>query len=322
MEQLNSTPYNGREQATRSIMAYLEAKRTEASGKVPEASLAFALALAMPHDYPAWRMPQVYTCTQSALAQPWSVDEQDFSVPQPRVGTGAVGLPDGEMFLAVTRSPIYARIQYWPNPSNNLVVYSARFSYDPIVEAPFYGGPDANPVGFLPHMYLIATPGEQGMATSDLNLVGFEASSGDRPHGDFMFAATHKGRRCFYGPPGTITDINELELNVTTINPTTGDPQNIASGELRFAIHHYVLCGEEWVESSTHPTEVIATGANSKTVNLKFQAVSSGDRVRVGSYHSYAISAASTAITLHLRVTCGFRHDTPTYSHRCLPHLY
>jgi hypothetical protein len=322
MEQLNNTPYTGREQATRSIMAYLEAKRTEASGKVPEASLAFALALAMPHDYPAWRMPQVYTCTQSALAQPWSVDEQDFSLPQPLSGTGTVGLPDGEMFLAVTRSPIYARIQYWPNPTNNLVIYGARFCYDPIIEQPLYGGPDANPVGFMPQMYLLATPGEQGAPTVDLNFVGFEATSGDRPHGEFMFAASHKGRRCFYAPSGTITDINELELNVTVVNPATGAPADITSGELRYSVHHYVLVGEEWVEYGTNPTEVIPTGSNSRTIQMKFQRTPTTDRVHVGAYHAYAISASSTVSTLSLKVACGFRHNTPTYSHYALPHLY
>jgi hypothetical protein len=109
---------------------------------------------------------------------------------------------------------------------------------------------------------------------------------------------------------------------VANVNPTTGAVIPVPTGEARFAINHYILAGEEWVEHGSTTTQTILTGASDKTVQLNFQITPALERVHVGSYHAYSISATSTVNRLDLRITCGFRHDTPTYAHLSIPHLY
>jgi len=327
MDTSRHSTYQGKEAAKQSIMSYLQARQSEAKGHVPPASSAFALALAMPHDYPAWRMPQVYTTTPSALAQPWSVDEQDFSSIQDQVGK-CIGLPDGEMILAISRSPIYSRIQYWPNYTGSVVTYEGRFAYNPTILDGAYGGVAANPVGMIGSQFNVLN--EEGPAGElnpgaawDLNLAGFESSSTAKPHGDFLFCASHKGRRCFYMPAANINDIAQINFTFTNVNGTTGASEVMpVGGSLHFAVTMFSLSGEEWVE--TNSLELIMLQGTSTVGNLIQLRQPAG--VSPGNYVAFTVklngSNLDQVTSYHVKTQVQIRFNTGTFSHVAVPNLY
>lgn len=253
----------GRHAAEKSISSFLYARVAEANGQILPRARDFAYSMAVPHGTNPFRIPQAYTATPSSLAQPWSVTEEDWTQPQNQANR-CVGLPDGEMLVSISRSPIYARIQYAPNPTNQTAGFLARFPPHPAL----YGGAGVNFGGmqgdsFQPTMLLIST-NSQSHAETPIPLVGWEADPAlaYQPHGSFLFAATHKGRRCFPVPAKAAGDNNSLQFTIESIdgngNPV-GAPANIEATFTR-----YLLVGEEWITFGS-VTIVIFANATSAT---------------------------------------------------------
>lgn len=331
MDGSRHSTYQGKEAAKQSILSYLQARQSEAKGHVPPASSAFALALAMPHDFPAWRMPQVYTTIPSALAQPWSVDEQDFSSLQDPVDK-CIGLPDGEMLLAISRSPIYSRIQYWPNYAGAVVTYEGRFSFNPAISDGSYGGLAAHPVGMISAQYntfnFENTANPSAGSEWDLNLAGFEASSAARPHGDFLFCASHKGRRCFYIPASN-TDVSRYSY--TTISLTHVGGNGVAlpltgSESIHFVVTMYALAGEEWIETLTIENTLTAASPGASVDAVLNYRQPAG--VSPGNYVTFTVRMDASMPTTgqpgrnHIKTQAQMSFNTGTFSHLSVPDLY
>jgi hypothetical protein len=326
-----TSSYVGRDAARLSIANYLAAKNAEATGHLPEAALAFAASLAIPHDFPPWRMPQVYTTTPSCLAQPWSIDEQDWSLPQSPVDRASriLGLPDGEMLMVLTRSPLWARIQFVPNPTNALVRYDGRFAYDPacldIGGTGSYGGQAVNPVGFSSYTYA-QVPSTTIVATTTftLPLVGFELAptSAQAPHGEFMFTGAHDGKRGFYLPRAAGgVDVSSVNLIYTAVNSVTGAVLPLGAGQiLKFNSTLYVLVGDDWVEFTSNEQEITSGGS---TITATLSLNGSPNTVSPGEYVAVDLSVtANSATPLYIRAESYFVHNTSTFGHLCVPNLY
>jgi hypothetical protein len=315
-----------RRAAEKSVSAFLSARVAEANGQIPQAARDFAYSMAVPHATEAFRIPQVFTATPSALAQPWSVDEQDWTLAK-EITTDVRGLPDGEMMVAISRSPIYSRVQYAPNPDNETYIGWLRFAPHPA----YYGPPTANygglvSGGFQNRSLIFADEAAGGFHLGapeiDINLTGLQTDPAQpyQPHGPFLYAASHLGKRCFYVPAAGSGDVSRVSWVFESVN-ANGDLVPVTSN-VRLVVHLYLLSGEEWVTGNAWEVDM-GSGANTATLNT-FPAALINPGIGPGNYVAFSVEANISGAGQLATISYGgeWLCDQPTFAHLPIPGLY
>lgn len=150
---------------------------TGLTGKVQS----IAMALALPLNYPPVRVASIYSSAATSVAKPYYIRSCNWSVP-----TGEVVpiIPKTSMFVALSRNPMRALIQYTPNPTNQYY------------EADVYFTNANNSPGLSNQLNIPACVGFEfpvPMIYSTDKYVG--NASYFHPHGPKVYAGTHDGRR-------------------------------------------------------------------------------------------------------------------------------
>lgn len=161
----------------------------------------FAYSIAIPRASKCYRIPEVFTTTPSALAQPYRIQTATWTATQPTGPSGRnVILPDGEMFAAISRSPIHSLVQYVRNDLGATYFAEARFPPNPRVPA---GAGPGLVTRQYEHITLIPSAGVTtgaNLTYSTLQDLGPSWGSTFHPHGDQFYAGEHLGRRGFWCP--------------------------------------------------------------------------------------------------------------------------
>ncbi len=242
----------------KALNAGMEVARTRVLNAYPSHVLA---SITMPHDYPAIRFSDMYTGRPTAVANPFSVMNIDYSNPG-----AANGYPNGVSVNFVTRDPLRWLGYTVPNGA------ALSYTYDSVFNAILGVG--------LSNSFIL----KGGDITENVPFLWFtDAFSGDtghlHPHGDILYCGEHLGRRgVWLNRNDRITFNFVVDAGTPTIGNTTGNLMR--------------LDGTNWINSQT------AVGSVSTISFLISQygyyAVDLVNRDTVGDVWSISVTIASS----------------------------
>lgn len=172
----------------------------------PSRAAMMAMCLANPIQYPPIRWPDDYLSGATSVAKPYAVNSATFS------GTGiadvARPIKAGSFVACLSRNPLRSLIQYTLNDSS--LVYLANFVFlnqqsIGLNTTLSIGSPSANFMGYdVPVAYL-----------QDAH---WGNTSYFHPHGQFVYAGEHKGKRGFWVDATTINNASIVYTASATVD--------------------------------------------------------------------------------------------------------
>lgn len=279
-------------------------------GKVPQkrqgpsAAESAALAIMLPHEKNDYRYSSKFTSVDTAIAQPFDITNDDWSHVQP---SGAL-LPDGTYFAAVSRSPIYSKIQYVQNPEAKNWGYRGRFVSNPAVTVPAPPGPEpVEQYVFLHNRDPYDGVGEKlPLVWMDDKFPGNDTAL--HPHGDRLYAGDHDGRRGIPLMGNVSGGYSRINFVVEKANGSE------LSLPLPFVIFAYLLVGAEWVRRDQQDGILPPDAGVAGVCSINIQ---------TPGYYAFEIRLADEASGTAgwIGVKCNTDSNTSCFAHSPLPYL-
>lgn len=91
---------------------------------LPRVRHAVSEMLAMPHFAPTVRLSTGYTGVPTAVASPFAIVQNNWS----KVTSAGLAVPNGQTYVAVSRSPLQSMVQWNGNPDHQVYDYQGRFT--------------------------------------------------------------------------------------------------------------------------------------------------------------------------------------------------
>jgi hypothetical protein len=233
-------PPQNRGKVPQEMLAGLKAPIQALSGAIPSGKLhALIGAITLPQVFPPPRVPLGGTAAPTAVAKPFTIDQADWTIGS--TDTGVI-VPNGQMFVAMSRSPCTSTVRWELNPGNKPAVYQAIF-YDKTTAA----NTATTDILVSPSELQIEMP-----YFIDAN-AGNLANS--HPHGDTYFPVDVAGRKAFFL---SATDAHGAALFVKS-QPELDVPFNVV-------VCVYRLEGREFVRLDDFAFDTYTAAVNSLTI--------------------------------------------------------
>lgn len=165
-----------------------------------------AKSIMLPHDTVPIRVVDRFSIVPTAVAQPWRIDEADFS----SAAVSGAPLPSGSYFAASSRNPLSSLITYLPagcdGGNTRSLLDFAVDANTPISVGLGYGG------FATPWSFGIVSIGDNVVVS---NLIGMETytagfSSVSSYHDGYLYANTSSAGSCVFLPSGTVIQVTRL----------------------------------------------------------------------------------------------------------------